>query len=98
MPHELMNDRAFAESSIARGLRAKPLGFVDIGARGGVDALLADVAPLTAVLAFEPDEQACTELQARGTGLPLGEVRCGTSRPVRPRRPAHAAPPRGAHE
>ncbi len=37
----------------------QPLGFVDIGARGGVHPLIEPMAPYFSVLSFEPDEEAC---------------------------------------
>ncbi len=37
----------------------QPLGFVDIGARGGVHSLVEPIATYVDVLAFEPDETAC---------------------------------------
>lgn len=42
--------------------RARPLGFVDVGARGGVHPLVAPIASQVAVLGFEPDEEACSAL------------------------------------
>ncbi len=42
----------------------QPLGFVDIGARGGVHPLVEPIAPWVSVLGFEPDIEACQELNA----------------------------------
>lgn len=45
-----------------RMLADMPLGFIDIGTRGGVHGLLSPIAEITAVLGFEPDEAACSEI------------------------------------
>ncbi len=58
------DDPLFRSLAPAQTLAQKPLGFIDIGARGGVHDLMAPIAALTAVLGFEPDEQACAELNA----------------------------------
>jgi FkbM family methyltransferase len=55
---------AFARLPIAAELRARPLGFVDVGARGGVDAVLEPIAGVTTVLAFDPDSEAVVGLEA----------------------------------
>ncbi len=44
--------------------REQPLGFVDIGARGGVHPLVEPIADVVSVLGFEPDKQACALLNA----------------------------------
>ncbi len=41
-----------------------PLGFVDIGARGGVHSLVEPIAPYVSVLGFEPDNAACAAVNA----------------------------------
>jgi FkbM family methyltransferase len=48
----------------------RPIGFVDIGARGGAHALIEPVAEFAAVLGFEPDEAECRRVRAEvaGTG------------------------------
>src|SRR5258706_1472120 len=56
------NSRKFQSTSVAAALSQQPLGFVDIGARGGVHDLVSPIAGLTAVLGFEPDEEACEEI------------------------------------
>jgi FkbM family methyltransferase len=58
----IADDPLFADTDIGRALAAQPLGFVDIGARGGVHDLVAPLARSVAVLGFEPDTQACAEL------------------------------------
>lgn len=58
----LAGDPLFSGSATAEMLRDRPLGFVDIGGRGGVHALVHPVAELTEVLLFEPDVDACRAL------------------------------------
>jgi FkbM family methyltransferase len=60
----LLAHPAFARLPVAAALRAKPLGFVDVGARGGIDPVMAPVAGVTAVLAFDPDPEALAELRS----------------------------------
>jgi FkbM family methyltransferase len=51
------------ESDLFRELKARPLGFIDIGARGGVHAVTEPLAELVSVLAFEPDAAECERLR-----------------------------------
>jgi len=62
--NSLLSEPLFAESAPCATLRRKPLGFVDIGARGGVHPLVEPLAGVTAVLGFEPDEEECARLNA----------------------------------
>lgn len=62
--NSLLLEPLFAESAPCATLRTKPLGFVDIGARGGVHPLVEPLAGVTAVLGFEPDEEECARLNA----------------------------------
>ncbi len=62
--NSLLSEPLFAESPPCATLRHKPLGFVDIGARGGVHPLVEPLAGVTAVLGFEPDEEECARLTA----------------------------------
>lgn len=62
-PDALLEHPAFARLPVTAELRARPLGFVDVGARGGVDPVMAPVAGATAVLAFDPDPEALAELR-----------------------------------
>jgi len=64
----LLRHARFGQSEIVRELRRRPLGFVDIGARGNVDPALAQLAGVTAVLGFEPDPEEARRLQAMGRG------------------------------
>src|SRR3954468_13438292 len=61
---EIWLNADFQKTSIAETLSAQPMGFVDVGARGGVHDLVAPLAAGTAVLAFEPDARAFEELTA----------------------------------
>jgi FkbM family methyltransferase len=47
----------------AREWQADPLGFIDIGARGGVHAMVEAMAKWSKVLAFEPDAAECERLR-----------------------------------
>jgi FkbM family methyltransferase len=64
-PHHLnsLSDHSdFTSTTVAEELRAKPLGYIDIGARGGTHDIVHPVARLTSVLAFEPDANECKRL------------------------------------
>jgi FkbM family methyltransferase len=50
-------------STILRLLGDRPIGFVDIGARGGVHPLVESVGQAVAVLAFEPDAAECERIR-----------------------------------
>lgn len=52
----------FKASQPGRAVENIPLGFIDIGARGGMHELVYPIAKSTAVLGFEPDDAACKEL------------------------------------
>jgi FkbM family methyltransferase len=60
----LADDPLFAATDVGRSLAATPLGFIDVGARGGVHDLVAPLAKSVAVLGFEPDPPACDEMNA----------------------------------
>lgn len=62
--NSLLLEPLFAESAPCATLRTKPLGFIDIGARGGVHPLVEPIAGVTAVLGFEPDTEECARLIA----------------------------------
>jgi FkbM family methyltransferase len=79
--NSLADDLLFSESDVGRSLSAAPLGFIDIGTRGGVHELVAPLARAVAVLGFEPDPAACEEanasivrekIWAHGLCLPIG--------------------------
>jgi FkbM family methyltransferase len=54
----------FAACAAGAALRLCPLGFVDVGARGGVHDLVEPLARHVAVLGFEPDQKECDRLTA----------------------------------
>lgn len=54
----------FAATSVHAALRQAPLGFIDIGARGGAHDMVEPLAALTGVLGFEPDAAECARLLA----------------------------------
>ena len=60
--NELSGNKAFQEIFPGKLFRNAPLGFIDVGARGGVHSLLSPIAEITAVLGFEPDETSCKEV------------------------------------
>jgi|GEM_PF-627114 len=60
----LLDDPEFAGSILGQELAQMPLGFIDIGARGGVQPFIAPISPQAGVLAFEPDVTAIPELKA----------------------------------
>jgi FkbM family methyltransferase len=67
--NEFLSDPDFRESALCRSFSQKPLGFVDVGARGGVHELVDPLAGVTAVLGFEPDAEECRRLAKQmGTG------------------------------
>ncbi|NCA10408.1 FkbM family methyltransferase [bacterium] len=66
----LLVEPAFADSALGRSLLEKPLGFIDIGARGGVSAVVRPIAAATAVLAFEPDAEEAGRLRAAHAAAP----------------------------
>lgn len=59
----LADDPDFASSAPGRTLARTPLGFVDVGARGGVHPLVEPLARHTAVLGFEPAADECDRLR-----------------------------------
>jgi FkbM family methyltransferase len=64
MLNDIINRPEFEATPFARMFRDRPIGFVDVGARGGTHPLLEPIATITAVLGFEPDEQECARLMA----------------------------------
>ncbi|OGT60069.1 MAG: hypothetical protein A3E85_02640 [Gammaproteobacteria bacterium RIFCSPHIGHO2_12_FULL_45_12] len=58
----LAANKLFSESQPGQSLIERPLGFIDIGARGGAHDLVEPIAKYTAVLGFEPDQEECVRL------------------------------------
>jgi len=52
----------FKDSLPGQSLAGEPLGFIDIGARGGVHSIMEPIAECTAVLGFDADETECARL------------------------------------
>lgn len=84
----LLTHPAFAESAYGKCLNAQPLGFIDLGARGGVSSVVEPIAAATSVLGFEPDESEAQALRNAHAASPVYQsfdVRCvavaGTSGP-----------------
>lgn len=59
----------FTKSATFRELQANPLGFIDVGARGGIHSVVEPLSRITAVLAFEPDAAECDRLQKTETAF-----------------------------
>lgn len=55
----LADDPAFKTTALYRELRERPLGFVDVGAAGGVHPLILPLAGLTDCLCFEANQDSC---------------------------------------
>jgi len=66
----LLAEPAFSSSAVGRSVLENPLGFIDIGARGGVSAVVRPIAAATAVLAFEPDAEEARRLRAAHAAAP----------------------------
>lgn len=60
--NQLSNNELFMQCNAGKALEKQPLGFIDIGARGGAHDIVEPIAKNTAVLGFEPDEQECARL------------------------------------
>lgn len=60
--NSIANHPLFLESEVGESLRAAPIGFIDIGARGGAHEIVEPIAKLTAILGFEPDQAECQQL------------------------------------
>lgn len=63
MIDSLLKDPLFSKTEPYRTFQDKPLGFIDIGARGGVHELVEPLAAATAVLGFEPDQEECARMR-----------------------------------
>jgi FkbM family methyltransferase len=61
---------AFRESAVHRTVDAVPIGFVDIGARGGTHPIMDPLAGVTAVLAFDPDPEEGRAIRAAQARAP----------------------------
>ncbi|MBA3660180.1 MAG: FkbM family methyltransferase [Gammaproteobacteria bacterium] len=53
--NRLSQNPLFQQTSVYQTFLANPLGFIDVGARGGAHSLVEPIAAITAVLGFEPD-------------------------------------------
>jgi FkbM family methyltransferase len=62
--NSLSDHPLFLESEAGQSLQESPLGFIDIGARGGAHDFVEPIAKLTAILGFEPDQEECRRLLA----------------------------------
>jgi len=63
MIDNLLQNPLFTEVAPCTTLSTKPLGFIDIGARGGIHPLVESLAGVIAVMGFEPDREECARMQ-----------------------------------
>ena len=61
--NSLAKNPLFLNTKPGKSIQKNPLGFFDIGARGGVHEVVAPIACNTSVMAFEPDKKAFLELK-----------------------------------
>lgn len=66
----LFNQPAFRDCFVGESLGQQPLGFIDIGARGGISELVRPIASKTAVLGFEPDRAEAARLMSSHEAQP----------------------------
>jgi len=62
--HAISNNPYFLETSVFKTLDSQPLGFIDIGVRGGIQELIEPIAKNVAALGFEPDEEEASKLSS----------------------------------
>jgi FkbM family methyltransferase len=62
--NSLANNPLFLGSDVGESLSSQPLGFIDVGARGGAHDFVEPIAKLTAILGFEPDQAECERLMS----------------------------------
>lgn len=60
----LTENEYFKNTAVSKSLNEMPLGFIDIGARGGAHDIVEPIAKQTAVLGFEPDLEECERLMS----------------------------------
>lgn len=74
---------AFSQCSYGAAIQKAPLGFIDVGARGGVHPLVEPLSCATQVLAFEADAEECERLQhhlageTKWAGIELAPIALG---------------------
>jgi FkbM family methyltransferase len=68
MTNELLQDSDFISSGPGATLKSRPLGFIDVGARGGVHKVVERLAGNIAVLGFEPDPEECERMNREMSG------------------------------
>lgn len=72
--HALESDPWFTSCAVHAALKERPLGFVDVGARGGVHPLVEPLAGLIAALAFEPDPEECQRMRQSAANSPYASL------------------------
>lgn len=63
MLNKLLDHPLFKSIAPYQSFKETPLGFIDIGARGGIHPLVEPLAGVTAILGFEPDEEECIRMR-----------------------------------
>lgn len=61
--NKIGNNHFFKQTAAGKSLLKAPLGFIDIGARGGTHEIVHAIAEYTSVICFEADKQECERLQ-----------------------------------
>lgn len=59
---DFSKNEVFLKTSVGKELSSRPVGFLDIGARGGVHELIYPLGRLANIIAFEPDPDADTAI------------------------------------
>jgi FkbM family methyltransferase len=67
--NQIFDHPTFATTRLRQALLDRPIGFVDVGARGAVHPLVAPLASGVAVLGFDPDPNECRRIEALATGF-----------------------------
>ncbi len=62
MTNSLSGDPLFRQTFLYRTFAEKPLGFIDVGALGGIHPLVLPIASLVHALCFEPNDEDCLAL------------------------------------
>lgn len=62
--NSLVNNPLFQQTNLYKEFKTLPLGFVDIGARGGTHDIVEPIASITSVLGFEADKEECIRLMS----------------------------------
>jgi len=67
--NSISDDSTFQSTKLYNNFVKNPIGFVDIGAAGGVHSLMRPVASITNCLCFDASQRAAEELQSKGNNI-----------------------------